>query len=97
MVRTLIISMEKGVHVKIYTTSDMVSAKHIKEIDKQLQQLGSKVSDRFMKNDKHILANVLSLACGDGTNGITIEQINSIKHPEFEIECDCRHATLKKH
>lgn len=78
-----------------YKFGDMVTAEHIIEINKLLEQIGSKVSDRFMNDDKHILANVLSLACGDGTYSISIEEINSIKHPEFEIECDCRHATIK--
>lgn len=81
----------------VYTNSIWVKAEHIKEINKLLEQLGSKVSDEFIGNGKHILANVLSLACGDGTYGISIEKINSIKHPEFEIQCDCRHATIKKH
>lgn len=83
--------------MKVYTTDDFVSVEHINEIDQQLQQLGSKVSDGFMENGEHLLANVLSLACGDGTYGISIEQINSIKHAEFEIKCDCRHATIKKY
>lgn len=78
-----------------YKFGDMVTAEHIIEINKLLEQIGSKVSDRFMNDDKHILANVLSLACGDGTYSISIEEINSIKHPEFEIECDCRHAMIK--
>lgn len=79
-----------------YKFGDMVTAEHIIEINKLLEQIGSKVSDRFMNDDKHILANVLSLACSDSTYGISVEKINSIKHPEFEIECDCRHTAIKK-
>lgn len=82
----------------IYTNSSMVPKKHVIEIDKQLQQFGSKVDKNLLEAESthHILANVLFLACGEGAYSISIDQINSIKHSEFEIACDCRNATIKK-
>lgn len=68
-----------------YVNSSMVRADHILEIDKQLQQFGSKVQKRHLDGQDHALANVLSLACGEGKYGIVLDKINSIKHPEFEI------------
>lgn len=70
----------------VYMNSSMVKAEHIIEINKQLQQLGSKVQTRYLDGQDHALGNVLSTACGEGKYGITLDKINSIKHPEFEID-----------
>ncbi len=79
-----------------YTESMMVLPEHIIEIDKQLRKLGSKVKVSCLDDgEKHVLANVLYLACGDGTFGISLDAINSIKHDEFTINCTCRnHPTM---
>lgn len=76
--------------MKIYDKNTMVCSKHITEINKQLAQLGSKVPKEFLDGNEHILANILNLACGGGTYGITLEKINSIKNNEFEIHYDCK-------
>ena len=73
----------------IYSNNLMVEHKHILEIDKQLKQYGSKVKESFLNGD-HCLANVLNLACGSGTYGITLDKINSIQTNEFKIDYTCK-------
>ncbi len=79
-----------GSKMKIYDKNSMISSKDIAEINKQLVKLESKVPKEFLDGNEHALANVLSLACGGGTYGITSEKINSIKNNEFEIHYDCK-------
>jgi hypothetical protein len=74
----------------IYSKNLMVEHKHIVEIDKQLKQFGSKVGDSFLDGDSHCLANVLNLAYGSGTYGITLDKINSIQTNEFKIDYICK-------
>lgn len=64
----------------------MVSPKHIKIIDEQLQKFGSKVSDTCLDGEEHALANVLWLACGESTYGISLEKINSIRNANFQLD-----------
>lgn len=79
-----------------YKETTMVSPEHIKEIDKQLKELGSKVEERFLDGEEHMLANVLNLACGGGTFGISsLDALNSIGDVTFSIECTCENSITK--
>lgn len=71
--------------MKIYNKHSMVSSKHIREIEKQLKKLGSKVDEQFMDGKEHTLENVLFYALGTGTYGVTVDSINAIKTTDFEI------------
>lgn len=70
-----------------YKDSDMVKANHIIEIDKQLKNFGSKVKRDYLNGEDHSLAIVLYLACGGGNFNISLDDINTIEHSEFKIEC----------
>lgn len=76
----------------IYSNNEMVEVSHIVEINKQLKKLGSKVKDDLLDGEKHSLSNVLSLACGGGTYGITVDKINSIQSSQFQINCSCENS-----
>jgi len=83
----------------IYNENSMVEPEHIKEIDKQLKKLGSKVPEELLKDStQHSLANVLQLACGGGKYKVeTLSEINKIKIPNvFSIECSCQKSPLRK-
>lgn len=84
------IHTKKRFMMQIYKKTSMVKPDHIIEINKQLQIFGSKVKDSCLKDGKeHSLSNVLWLAYGEGKYGrISLDIINSITHPEFQIECD---------
>jgi len=74
----------------IYDRNILVNAKHIKEINRQLCKLGSKVEEKLVNDgNSHALLNVLSLACGGGSFGISLSKINSIENEEFKIDCSC--------
>lgn len=82
------IKYRQGNHMTTYKETTMVLPEHIKEIDKQLKKLGSKVEERFLDGEEHVLANVLNLACGSGTFGISsLDVLNSIGDVTFSIEC----------
>jgi hypothetical protein len=74
----------------------MIKTKDIVEIHKQLQKLGSKVSDNCLDGKEHALANILHLACGGGTFGVSLNDINDIKNNNFSIECDCKHSVTRQ-
>jgi len=76
--------------MKTYTDIDMVKPKDIIEINKQLSKLGSKVSEKFLDGEEHSLANILHLACGESSYGISIQDINSIQSANFRIDCKCK-------
>ena len=64
----------------------MIHPDHIKVINQQLQQYGSKVSDDFLKSDEaHALGNVLSLALGEGSYRVDLADINAIGNHEFSL------------
>ena len=71
----------------IYDKQSMVSSAHIKVIDEQLKNFGSKVPDGVLKDEhEHALANVLYLACGKGAFGnISLNDIKSIGNQEFNL------------
>ena len=78
----------------IYDEKSMVEPEHIKEIDKQLKKLGSKVPEELLKDGgQHSLANVLQLACGGGTYGVSsLDSLNNIENAEFGIKCSCQNS-----
>lgn len=79
--------------MEIYDRNLMIIPKHIKEIDKQLRKLGSKVEESLVKdNESHILSNVLNLACSGGSYGLSLEQINSICNSEFKLDYQCENS-----
>jgi len=81
--------MASGNTIEIYTNQSMVKPEHIKEIDNQLKNMGSKVPKELVEDKKeHSLANILQLACGAGSFSVKSEKINSIKTNEFELNCD---------
>ncbi len=64
----------------------MVKSDDITEINKQLQKLGSKVPNNCLDGQEHALANILYLACGGGTFGISLSDINNIQNNNFSID-----------
>lgn len=80
----------------IYTETSMVKPEHIREIDKQLKNLGSKVPDACLDNSEHSLALVLSLACGGGQFGVSsLGEINNIGDSHFSIDCTCQNSPTR--
>ena len=79
-----------------YYNTDMVKANDIIKINKQLQKLGSKVPDNCLDGKDHILANILHLACGGGTFGVSLNDINKIQDSSFSIKCDCKHSITRQ-
>jgi len=81
--------------MKIYTTNGMVESRHIKEIDNQLRILGSKVDEKYLDGEDYALALVLYLACGKGSFGLSIEDINNIEGDDFKIEYNCKNSIIR--
>lgn len=69
----------------IYNRNSMVKKEHVKVIANELITLGSKVANNIDLDSEHCLANILHLAVGKGTFGLSYEQINNIKSNEFSI------------
>lgn len=78
--------------MKIYDRDEMIRAEHIKEIDKQLKKLGSKVDEKLLDGEAHILSNVLNLACSGGSYGLSLNKINSIGNNEFQLYYNCENS-----
>jgi hypothetical protein len=68
-----------------YVGTQMVKKKHVKEIAKELRKRGSKTPKGISLAKDRSLANLLSLACGHGTYGLSIEDIVTIGSSEFSI------------
>ncbi|WP_286719084.1 hypothetical protein [Thalassolituus sp. UBA2009] len=80
----------------IYTEISMVKPEHIREIDTQLKALDSKVQESCLDGQEHSLANVLYLACGGGSFGVSsLEQLNGIGNDHFSIFCTCQNAVTR--
>lgn len=89
--------MTNGNTKEVYVNGSMVKPEHIKEINKQLKKIGSKVPDNFLDDKEHILANILQLACGSGSFGVaSIEDINKIGTDEFGLVCDCEKSPSRQ-
>lgn len=72
--------------METYNKHSMVKSYHIEEIDNQLKNFGSKVPEIFLGGDEnHALSNLLQLALGNGTYGISLGNINKIMTIDFEI------------
>lgn len=91
----------------IYNENSMVTKEHAKLIADKLGTLKSKVSKKIEedlkkgKKDEYALANLLSLACGDGTYKLEIDQIMSINNNQFSINESairylCEHSVTRR-
>ena len=71
-----------------YDQQTMVLPAHIKVINQQLINFGSKVPEHLVDdNQEHVLANVLHLALGQGTFGnVSLNDIESIGNQEFNLK-----------
>jgi hypothetical protein len=86
----------RGNSISTYEESSMVEPEHIKEIDKQLKKLGSKVEEKCLDGEKHALARVLNLACGGGKYGLSsLNAINTIGNDEFSIKYTCQNSPTR--
>ncbi|WP_419777760.1 hypothetical protein [Malaciobacter marinus] len=79
-----------------YNEKSMVKKEHVKFIKSELKKLDSKLANNINSEKEHSLANLLSLACGGGTFGISLDDINSIGNDEFSIECSCENAITRQ-
>ncbi|WP_157760828.1 hypothetical protein [Hydrogenovibrio halophilus] len=79
-----------------YTETSMVKPEHIRIIDEQLKDLGSKVQDSCLDGQEHSLANVLHLACGGGSFEVSsLETLNGIGNSHFSIQCTCQNSVTR--
>ena len=69
-----------------YNNQSMVKKEHARVITEELIKLGSKTPNDTDLNKEHCLANLLSLAAGNGTYKLSVEEINQIHNEEFSID-----------
>lgn len=70
----------------IYTNQSMVKKEHARIIAEALIELDSKIPKDLDFKKEHSLANILSLATGNGTYKLSFDEINQIQNEEFSIE-----------
>ena len=69
-----------------YNNQSMVKKEHVKFISEELIKLGSKTPENLDLEKEHCLANLLSLATGNGTYRLSVDDINKIQNEAFSIE-----------
>lgn len=68
-----------------YNQNSMMKANHVIQIGQALEALGSKMPSTCYDGMGHSLSNILHLACGSGTYGLTKEQVMSLNFDDFEL------------
>lgn len=75
-----------GINMTTYTNNAMVKKEHVKIISEELSNIGSRMPQDLDPEKDHCLKNILYLATGNGTYGLSTDQINQIGNDEFSIE-----------
>ena len=74
------------INMTTYNNQSMVKKEHARIIAEELIKFGSKTPKDLDLNKEHCLANLLSLATGNGSYKLSVEKINQIQNEAFSIE-----------